>query len=134
MWPEDSFLDMVPDDADMSGEGEEMATSSEGELDEDQWFCMDTVYGYQLGWYLVKAEIGFKGCDYSLLDKFLDSIDFDCAYNTFYFNNILQDTIWGNEQWGLYYGCPWSEGKETTKFKDANMKDSIKNDLDENAL
>lgn len=139
LWPKDTFLDKIPEEADTTGEsGESDVTGEtqrgEGELNEDQWYCMDTKYGYALGWYKFKMQIGAKGCDFSVLDKLLDDTNLDCNYSNYYFDKLLEGSLWGKESWGLRYTCPWSSHLETTGFNPSKIKDSIEQDLEENTL
>jgi hypothetical protein len=146
LWPKDTFLDKLPEEADMSGESDNIELTAEsdphhppphgaeGQLTEDEWYCMDTKYGYQLGWYLIKLQLGLKGCDFSLYDKFEKEINWECAYSNYYFDKVMQGSLWGNETWGLRYTCPWSAHLETKDFSMSDIKDSIVEDLEENAL
>lgn len=147
LWPKDTILDMVPEEADMTGESDNIELAEghegehpdghhhekghEGELTEDEWYCMDTKYGYQLGWYLVKLQLGVKGCDFSLYDKVENEINWDCAFNNYYFNQILKGSLWGNETWGLRYTCPWSAHKKTKDYSLDDMEESIVEDVEE---
>jgi len=147
LWPKDTFLDLVPEEADMTVESDNIeltaesdplhddtALHEEGQLTEEEWFCMDTKYGYQLGWYLIKLQLGVNGCDFSLYDKFVNDVNFECAYNNYYFNKVLSGSLWGDQTWGLRYTCPWSTHLETTDYSLETIEESVVEDLEENTL
>lgn len=92
LWPKDSVLSKVPEDADMEGYSDDEMANNTAKTEEydmgDDWWCMDTIYGYELARLKVKGHVAFKGCDWSIYDQFSSDPNWDCSYSTYYFNKI----------------------------------------------